>query len=128
MSFRNGQYFRDHNLLSVKNMSISIGLYINDFEICNPLKKITAVYSVLLNLPAKFHSTLSLIQLAVLGKSADVKQFGYDAFLYTLIKDIQFLENHRVFIEVLDKCVKGTIFCVCADNLGAHSLAGFHKS
>lgn len=30
-----------------------------------------------------------------------------------------------MFIEVLDKLVKGTVFCASADNLGAHSLAGF---
>lgn len=54
--------------------------------------------------------------------------FGYDAFLYPLIKDIKSLERDGVFVEVLDKFVKGTVFCVCADNLGAHSLAGFFES
>ena len=91
-------------------------------------QKITAVYWVVLNLQEKFRSTLPLIHLAVLGKSVDVKLFGYDAFLYPLIKDIKSLEKHGVFVEVLGKFVKGTVFCVCADNLGAHSLAGFHES
>lgn len=133
-SFQDGQYFKENKLLGVQETSISIGLYIDDFEVCNPLgtsrkiHKITAVYWVLLNLPAKFRSTLPLIQVAVLGKSVDVKLFGYDAFLYPLIKDIQSLERNGVFVEVLDKFVKGTVFCVCADNLGAHSLAGFHES
>lgn len=57
-----------------------------------------------------------------------MKQFGYDAFLNPLIKDIQFMETNGVFLEALDTFVRGTIFCVCADNLGAHSLAGFHES
>lgn len=92
------------------------------------IHKITAVYWILLNLPEKFCSTLPLIQLALLGKSVDVKQFGYDAFLHPLIKDIQFLETNGVFVEALDTFVKGTVFFVCADNLGAHSLAGFQES
>ncbi|KAG9277980.1 hypothetical protein AMEX_G5760 [Astyanax mexicanus] len=133
-SFRDGQYFKDNKLFGAQETSISIGLYIDDFEVCNPLgtsrkiHKITAVYWVVLNLPAKLRSTLPLIQLAALGKSVDGKQFGYDAFLYPLIKDIKSLETVGVFVEVLDKFVKGTVFCVCADNLGAHSLAGFHES
>jgi len=132
-SIQDGQYFKDNKLLGEQETSISIGLYIDDFEICNPLgtskkiHKLTAVYWVVLNLPAKFRSSLPLIHLALLGKSTDVKLFGYDKFLYPLIKDIQSLEQTGVFIEVLGRFVKGTIFCVCADNLGAHSLAGFQE-
>lgn len=132
-SFQDGHFFKVNKLLGVEEARFSIGLYIDDFEVCNPLgtsrkiHKITAVYWVVLNLPAKFRSTLPLIQLALLGKSVDVKLFGYDAFLYPLIKDIQSLERNGVYVEVLDKFVKGTVFCVCADNLGAHSLAGFHE-
>ena len=66
--------------------------------------------------------------MAFLGKSNDVKQFGYESFLYPLMKDVESLERDGVVVEVLDKFVKGTIFCVCADNLGARSLAGFHES
>jgi hypothetical protein len=62
------------------------------------------------------------------GGNTDVKQFGYESFLYPLIKDVETLEKDGVFVEVLDKFVRGTIFSVCADNLGARSLAGFHES
>lgn len=133
-SFRDGQYFKNNKLFGAQETCISIGLYIDEFEVCNPLgtsrkiHKITAVYWVVLNLPAKLRSTLPLIQLAALGKSVDIKKFGYNSFLYPLIKDLKSLETVGVFVEVLDKFVKGTVFCVCADNLGAHSLAGFHES
>lgn len=109
-------------------------MYIDDFEVCNPLgtsrklHKITAVYWVVLNLPAKFRSSLTSIQLALLGKSVDVKQYGYEKFLEPLINDIKCLEQEGIFVEVLDQFIKGTVFCVCADNLGAHSLAGFYES
>ena len=53
---------------------------------------------------------LPLIQMAFLGKSNDVKQFGYESFLYPLMKDVESLERDGVVVEVLDKFVKGTIF------------------
>lgn len=31
-------------------------------------------------------------------------------------------------LEVLGQYVKGTVFCVCAEHLGAHGLAGFRES
>lgn len=111
-----------------------MALYIDEFEICNPLgtsrkiHKVTAVYWVLLNLPAKLRSSLTSIQLAVLGKSEDVKRYGYDKLLEPLYKDIRLLEEHGIFVEVVGQFVKGAIFCVCADNLAAHSLAGFQES
>lgn len=133
-SFRDGQYFKNNKLLGLQDTCISLALYIDDFEICNPLgtsrkiHKITAVYWVVLNLSARFRSTLHSIQLALLGKSVDVKQFGYDAFLYPLIEDLKCLESTGVYVESLNSFLKGTVFCVCADNLGAHSLAGFLES
>ena len=34
--FQDGEYFKENKLLSDK-LSIALGLYIDDFEICNPL-------------------------------------------------------------------------------------------
>lgn len=73
-STRSGQYYKENQFLGVQSGCISVSMYTDEFEICNPLgtsKKIhktTAVYWVLLNLPAKFRSTLSSIQLALLEK------------------------------------------------------------
>lgn len=38
------------------------------------------------------------------------------------------LEQVGVFIPLLGRCLKGTIQVVAADNLGAHSIAGFNES
>ncbi|KAG9275027.1 hypothetical protein AMEX_G9499, partial [Astyanax mexicanus] len=133
-SFQDGCYYKQNILLGESNLTISLGLYIDEFEACNPLgtsrkiHKIVAVYWVLLNLPAKYRSGLQSIQLAVLGKKDYVSLFGYDKFLDPLIKDVKCLEQTGIFVPALDQNLKGTIFCVCADNLGAHSLAGFQES
>lgn len=133
-SFQDGKYYKENKLLGEQNTCISLGLYIDDFEVCNPLgtsrklHKITAVYWVVLNLPARFRSGLTSIQLALLGKSVDVKQYGYEKFLEPLLKDIKCLEQEGIFIEAVGQFVKSSVYCVCADNLGAHGLAGFSES
>ena len=45
-----------------------------------------------------------------------------------LIKDLKSLEQTGVFVKTLNNYVKGSVFCVSADNLGAHALAGFQES
>ncbi|KAL2079481.1 hypothetical protein ACEWY4_001208 [Coilia grayii] len=130
-SFQDGHFYKANALLSEEDPKMSLGLYIDEFEVCNPLgtskkeHKIVAMYWVLLNLLPKYRSSLTSIQLAVLGKSDDVHNFGYEKFLSPLTRDIQLLEQNGVFVPRLNQNVKGTVFCVCADNLGANSLAGF---
>lgn len=133
-SFQDGQYFKLNSACLGEDVEISLALYIDEFEVCNPLgtsrkiHKVVAVYWVILNLPSKFRSGLTSIQLGVLGKSVDVKKFGYDRFLEPLIKDLKHVEQNGVFVEALQRSVGAKLFCVCADNLGAHGLAGFQES
>lgn len=86
------------------------------------------MYWVIANLPIKYCSSLQSIYLAVLCNSNDAKSFGYENILKSLLKDIQILQNQGLFIQRLGASVKGTVLFVSADNLGAHSLAGFQES
>lgn len=130
-SFHDGQNFKQNPLLSEGEDTISLIVYIDDFEICNPLgtsrkkHKITAVYWVLGNVPSLLRSELSSIYLAVLCKAEDVKRHGYSVVLEPLLKDLGVLEKEGIFISSLGKNVRGTVMCVVADNSTAHSLAGF---
>lgn len=45
--------------------------------------------------------------------------------LKPLVNDLITLEQKVLFIAKLGKTVKGFVQCVVADNLGAHSIAGF---
>lgn len=36
-TYRDGLYYKDNILLSSEDLSSALGLYINDFEVCNPL-------------------------------------------------------------------------------------------
>lgn len=100
-------------------------------EICNPhgasrkIHKILGVYCILGNLPPGSHSSMSAIHLAALININDVKHYGYEKVLEPLVDDLVTLEQHGVFISKLGKTIKGTVQCIVADNLGAHSIAGF---
>ncbi|KAL1252219.1 hypothetical protein QQF64_020015 [Cirrhinus molitorella] len=64
----------------------------------------------------------------MLAKVTDLHKHGYAAVLAPLLRDVHILEQDGVFIERVGRNVKGTIFCVSADNLAAHGLSGFVES
>lgn len=72
------------------------------------------------DIPATLRSTLTSIYLALLCKADDVKQYGYTKVLEPLLRDLKSFEDNGIFVPSLGKVVKGTVFAVVADNLGAH--------
>uniref|UniRef100_A0A8C7WUQ7 C2H2-type domain-containing protein n=1 Tax=Oryzias sinensis TaxID=183150 RepID=A0A8C7WUQ7_9TELE len=133
-SYVDGQCFNKNSLLARDEFTIALTLYIDDFEVANPLgtsklkHKMCAIYWVIANIPAKYRSTLNSIQLALLCNTSTVKECGYAKVLQPLIYDLKLLEQNGVYLEQLGESVKGTVLYVVADNLGAHSLAGFLES
>lgn len=73
-------------------------------------------------------SQLTSVNLALLCKANDVKKFGYETVLEPLLKDLITLEEEGIFFPASGKNIRGTVFCVSADNLGAHSLSGLVES
>ena len=133
-SSRDGSLFKENSFFSGEKPRIILTFYVDDFETCNPLgtsrkkHKLCAVYWVLANLPPGCHSSLSSIYLSVLCKSDDVKTYGYDKVFEPLLQDLKTLEELGVYVPLLGESVKGTVFSVVADNLGAHGVAGFLES
>lgn len=129
-SMQDGMYFKTNDFFS-EELRISLCFYVDDFEICNPLgtsrkkHKLCAIYWILGNVPTVFQSALSSINLAVLCKTEDVKAYGFDKILQPLLRDLQTLEQQGVYVHKLGTFLKGTVQCVVADNLAAHSMAGF---
>lgn len=82
------------------------------------------------NLPVtvKYRSALHTTRLALLCNSNDVRQFEYKKVFVPLLSDLKTLKEVGVYIEPLGDCLKGTVYCVLADNLAAHGLAGFNES
>lgn len=133
-SFQDGSHFKENSFLAGDEVRILLTLYIDDFKVCNPLgtsrrkHKLCGIYWTLSNLPPGSHSVLSSIYLALLSKSDDMKKYGYDQVLQPLLQDLKSLEEDGIFVSLLGRCVKGTVLVVLADNLGAHSIAGFNES
>lgn len=131
---KDGWHFKKNCFLNDDELRISLCLYVDDFETCNPLgtskkkHKLCGVYWILGNLPPGSHSSLSSIYLAVLCKSDDVKTYGFDKVLEPLLNDLKTLEDYGVYVPLLGTSLKGTVHSVVADNLGAHSIAGFTES
>lgn len=130
-SYSDGHYFKDNSLLNSEEFQITLGFYVDDFEVANPLgtsrgkHKICVVYWVLANIPVKHRSMLRSIQLGLLCNAGTVKECGYEKVMQPLVKDLVHLEQTGLFIDELGATVKGTVLYVLADNLGAHSMAGF---
>ncbi|CAL9691333.1 unnamed protein product [Knipowitschia caucasica] len=133
-SFNDGSLLKENAFLCEDELKLPLILYIDDFEVCNPLgtsrkkHKVTAVYWVFADIPATLRSTLTSIYLNILCKANDVKQFGYAKVLDPLLKDLKSFEDDGIFVQSMGKVVKGTILAVVADNLGAHSIGGFVES
>ncbi|XP_063047290.1 uncharacterized protein LOC134441029 isoform X1 [Engraulis encrasicolus] len=126
-----GVYFRSNAFLNSDELRLSLRLFVDDYETCNVLgtsrnkHKLCGIYWVLGNLPPGSHSSLSSIFLTVLCKSVDIKTYGFNKVLEPLLRDVKVLEDFGVYVPLLGKCLKGTVHCVVADNLGAHGIAGF---
>ena len=133
-SSEDGTFFIENELLNAEQISISVRLYVDEFEVCNPLgtsrkkHKLCGVYWVLGNLPPGSHSVLSSIYLAVLFKSVDAQVYGFERVLEPLLQDLKTLETDGVFVPLLGTSLKGTVQSIIADNLAAHSIAGFVES
>lgn len=133
-SFQDGLIYSQNDFWSQEELRISLTLYIDDFEVCNPLgtsrkkHKLCGVYWILSNLAPGFHSALHSIYLAVLCKTDDVKTFGFEKVLEPLLHDLRVLEEQGVYISHIGEFVKGTVQCVVADKLAAHGLGGFVES
>jgi len=90
--------------------------------------KLCAKYWVLANFDLKYRSALHFIHLSLLCKVNTVKEHGYAEVLHPLIQNLATLEEHGVYVEQLAESVKSSVLYAAADNLGAHSLAGFKES
>lgn len=95
--FHDGRFCRDNVLLS-SHQTLKIILYINDFEVCNPLgakatlHKLGAVYFTIASIPPKYRSCLNNMFLLMLFNSGDAKLYGYPQIFREFIDDNKSLE------------------------------------
>jgi hypothetical protein len=135
-SYKDGSACKTSALFSSDSFSLRLHMYIDDFEVCNPIgsrrsvHKLTAMYYLLGNVDTKYWSQTSNVHLALLARTSLVKQHGLHIIFKPLIRDIQILETEGLtlhFNGALYK-LKGSIATVSGDNLASHQIGGFRQS
>lgn len=104
-SYKDGQSCKQHPLFGNDGMALRLHLYVDDFEVCNPIgsrrgvHKLTAVYFVLGNAHPKFWSQSSSIHLAILARTKLVSKYGLAETLKALVDEINSLEQHGITVK-----------------------------
>lgn len=131
-----GDYYQDYIFCqpfrqSTENV-IHVILYQDEFEIVNPLGsskgnfKLLAVYMTLGNLPLRYRSRVESMQLVMLCRQKDVKEFGLDKVLQPLTEDLLLLETKGLLINGVNHFVR--LDFIAGDNLGSHMVGGFTQN
>jgi len=133
-NFIQGSLWKEKILSHQNKLVIPFFMYIDDFEINNPLgsksmcHSISAIYY---SFPlSKQSSKLDHIFLAALIKSKDLKSFGNELCLKNLIDELNSLEKDGIIINTPDgpKQVYFILGLITGDNLGLNSICDFSKS
>lgn len=113
--------------------SLSIMLYQDAFEVVNPLgsgknkHKILAVYMTLGEILPQYRSLVDPVQLVLLCRDEDFKQFGQQKDFSSLVADLKYLEDSG-FQSVDGTILKAGLIVICGDNLGSHCIGGFSEN
>ena len=136
--YTSGSEFKSHPIFSKHRICLRIHLYIDEFEVVNPLgskksiHKLCGVYFTLGNLGSKFTTKLKHIFLCVLCRNVVLKNehCSYGQILKPLIDDLKTLATEGISVDFNGCTIQifGALATVSADNLGAHQLGGFTKS
>lgn len=129
-----GRLYKEKESILAESPCIDIFMYTDDFEVCNPIgayrkkHKICAIYYVIGNFHPAVRSRTASIQLALVCRSRDVKEFGIDKVLMPMLEDLKELERVGVEIQGVSRKVRGRLCFVSGDNLASHLLGGFQES
>ncbi|KAH8010121.1 hypothetical protein HPB51_024965 [Rhipicephalus microplus] len=116
--------------------TVIIFFYTEELEMVNPLgakrgtHKLLVVYCCLLNLHARYRSTLQSIFLVMLVRYAYVKTYGLTPVCQPLLTDLNHLfdEGLTIDLEGITTSVGVLLFGFSGDNLSMHLLGGFTRS
>lgn len=133
-NFVQGKLWKEKKALHEGKIVFPYFLYIDEFEINNPLGShahVQSIAAVYYNFPLDVNnSKLTNIFLAALIKSYDVKKFGNEACFEILINELNELEKEGINISTQNGIfqVYFVLGLVLGDNLGLNSLFEFSKS
>ena len=127
-----GKVFMSNTFFQENPSCLKLVLYQDAFEVVNPLgsakkkHKVLAVYFSLLNMPPHVRSNVDHMQLVLLCREKDFKDFGHAKVFSELLADLKELEENGITLG--DEHVKGALYCIAGDNLGSHTIGGFTEN
>ena len=127
--YKNNEFFRDTD-------KIEIILFSDVCNVCNPLgsskskHKTNFVYFKLGNIKTEHRSKINDIMLVSICNEKDLKEFKPNVILQRMYQDLKTLEETGLTVNIngQKKLIKGSIFAVAGDNLGAHMLIGLPQN
>jgi hypothetical protein len=131
--FMDGKVFRRNELFSSDPSALRLILYQDAFEVVNPLgsgkgkHKILAVYYSLGDILPYNRSNTDQMQLVLLCREHDFKQFGQENVFSKLIADLKILETDG-FEGANGQNFKAALCAIAGDNLGSHCIGGFTEN
>lgn len=134
-TFNSGKLFHENDLFKEHPNSIQIQLALDELEIANPigskatLYKLLIVYFSVANIPEKFRSKLSNINVLMICNSDDIKTEYTDIndVLRPIVRELKYLENVGIVVNS-DIRLFGTLTRLTADNLGYNQSLGLAES
>jgi len=128
-----GKVFMSNTFFQENPSCLKLVLYQDAFEVVNPLgsakkkHKVLAVYFCLLNMPPHVRSNTDHMQLVLLCREKDFKEFGHSKVFSELLTDLKLLEENGITLAD-ESVVKGALYCIAGDNLGSHCIGGFTEN
>lgn len=128
-----GKVFLSNTFFQENPNCLKLVLYQDAFEVVNPLgsakkkHKVLAVYFSLLNMPPHVRSNVDHMQLVLLCREKDFKEFGHAKVFSELLTDLKQLEENGITMGD-ELVVKGALYCIAGDNLGSHTIGGFTEN
>lgn len=134
-NFIQGELWKNKVKLYPGKILIPFFLYIDDFEINNPLGSHSGVHSIC-NVYYSFpcckieNSKLENVFLAATFKTRDIHKLGNDKCFENLVLELKYLEETGISINTGDENlqVHFIVGLITGDNLGLNSILNFNKS
>lgn len=134
-TFSSGEIFQKNELFKLHPNSLQIQMAMDEVEIANPigskatLYKLLIVYFSLANVPEKYRSKLSNINVLMICNSDDIKTNYTDIndVLRPIVRELKYLENTGIIVNSNIRLF-GTLTRLSADNLGYNQVLGLSES
>ena len=137
LSYVHGTVYEQHPFFSSNPNALRLHFYADEFEVCNPIgskrgkHKVFAVYFLVGNLDRKYWSELKFIHLCILVRYQFIKEYDptYANIFTPLIDELKLLSTQGFEVAVDGQSHKfhAALATFSADNLSAHSIAGFQR-